>query len=89
MESKEGINHKQIIEYEDGNNKLGKQIIEYEDGNIQPGTESKKQVKTQNIEDDNDFIKNIKKSILLALLDKRLLTKWQYDCCMEKIKKGI
>lgn len=33
------------------------------------------------------FVLNIQAAVLKALLSKELLTKWQFDLCMEELKK--
>lgn len=34
-----------------------------------------------------DFVRNFEAALLLSLLEKGQLNKWQYDCCMDEIKK--
>ena len=34
-----------------------------------------------------DFLLNFQEAMLLSLLGKSLLTKWQFDRCMEEIRK--
>lgn len=36
---------------------------------------------------DPQFILNIQTAVLKALLTKDLLTKWQFDLCLEELKK--
>ncbi len=46
--------------------------------------DSKEQIKPC---EQNDFNKNFQTAILLSLLEKGQLTKWQFDCCVDKINE--
>lgn len=39
------------------------------------------------LNDNKNFIENFQTAILLSLLDKGIITKWQFDLCIDKLRK--